>query len=106
MAFPYVSGAFSLVYSLARRDVPVACARGVFDRALREHGNRQAVLFLSRLIVLGGEWPRLPFTARIERAHSYRARSASKKGTWPRPEPFLIRVTSQLGGEVGLEKRG
>jgi hypothetical protein len=32
-----------------------------------------------------GEWPRLPFTARIERAHSYRARSASKKGTWPLP---------------------
>ena len=30
-----------------------------------------------------GERPRLPFTARIERAHSYRARSASKKGTWP-----------------------
>ena len=28
---------------------------------------------------------RLPFTARIERAHSYRARSASKKGTWPLP---------------------
>ena len=25
------------------------------------------------------EWPRLPFTARIERAYSYRARSASKK---------------------------
>ena len=32
-----------------------------------------------------GEWPRLPFTARIERAHSDRARSASKKGTWPLP---------------------
>ena len=31
------------------------------------------------------EWPRLPVTARIERAHSYRARSASKKGTWPLP---------------------
>ena len=31
------------------------------------------------------EWPRLPFTARIERAHSYRARSASKEGTWPLP---------------------
>ena len=31
------------------------------------------------------EWPRLPFTARIERAHSYCARSASKKGTWPLP---------------------
>ncbi len=28
------------------------------------------------------EWPRLPFTARIERALFYRARSASKKGTW------------------------
>jgi hypothetical protein len=28
------------------------------------------------------EWPRLPFTARIGRAHSDRARSASKKGTW------------------------
>jgi hypothetical protein len=31
------------------------------------------------------ERPRLPFTARIGRAHSYRARSASKKGTWPLP---------------------
>ena len=28
------------------------------------------------------EWPKLPSTARIERAHSYRARSASKEGTW------------------------
>jgi hypothetical protein len=27
----------------------------------------------------------LPFTTRIERAHSYRARSGSKKGTWPLP---------------------
>ena len=35
------------------------------------------------------EWPRLPFTARIERAHSYRARSASKKGTWPLPPPLF-----------------
>ena len=34
------------------------------------------------LHVLQKEWPRLPFTARIGRAHSYRARSASKKGTW------------------------
>ena len=32
-----------------------------------------------------GEWPRLPFTARIERARFHRARSASKKGTWPLP---------------------
>jgi hypothetical protein len=38
----------------------------------------------------GREWPRLPFTARIERAHSDRARSASKKGTWPLPlRPFF-----------------
>ena len=40
------------------------------------------------------EWPRLPFTARIERAHSYRARSASKKGTWPLPHLFPIFATS------------
>ena len=32
-----------------------------------------------------GERPRLPFTARIERALFHRARSASKKGTWPFP---------------------
>src|SRR5437879_9689902 len=32
-----------------------------------------------------GEWPRPPFTARIERAQFHRARSASKKGTWPLP---------------------
>src|SRR5688572_12128290 len=35
-----------------------------------------------------GEWTRLPFTARIERAHSYRARSARKEGTWPLPPPL------------------
>jgi hypothetical protein len=32
-----------------------------------------------------GEGPRLPSTARIERAQSHRARSASKEGTWPLP---------------------
>ena len=32
-----------------------------------------------------GEWPRLPSTARIERAPFHRARSASKEGTWPLP---------------------
>jgi hypothetical protein len=31
------------------------------------------------------EWPRLPFTARIGRAQFHRARSASKKDTWPLP---------------------
>jgi hypothetical protein len=40
------------------------------------------------------EWPRLPFTARIERAHSYRARSASKKGTWPLPAPPLTALST------------
>ena len=35
---------------------------------------------------------RTAFTARIERAHSYRARSASKKGTWP----FLIPIFPRL----------
>jgi len=44
-----------------------------------EHGPSNS-LFLSL-----GEWPRLPFTARIERAQFHRARSASKKGTWPLP---------------------
>src|SRR5207253_10129504 len=32
-----------------------------------------------------GEWPRLPSTARIERAPFHRARSASKEGTWLLP---------------------
>jgi hypothetical protein len=32
-----------------------------------------------------GEWPRLPSTARIGRAQFHRARSASKKDTWPLP---------------------
>ena len=31
------------------------------------------------------EWPRLPSTARIERAQFHRARSASKEGTWLLP---------------------
>ncbi len=31
------------------------------------------------------EWPRLPFTARIERAQFHRARSASRKGAWSLP---------------------
>jgi hypothetical protein len=31
------------------------------------------------------EWPRLPSTAGMERAHSHCARSASKEGAWPLP---------------------
>src|SRR6185503_17091246 len=36
------------------------------------------------------EWPRLSFTARIGRAHSDRARSASKNGAWPLPSSSLF----------------
>jgi hypothetical protein len=49
----------------------------------REHRTNVGVLPSFDLSL--GEWPRLPFTERIERAHSYRARSASKKDTWPLP---------------------
>ncbi len=37
---------------------------------------------------------RLPLTARIERAQWYRARSASKKGTWLCPPPSLLQKQS------------
>ena len=45
------------------------------------------------------EWPRLPFTARVERAPSERARSASKKGTWPHPfpPPGLLVISREWG---------
>ncbi len=51
-----------------------------------------------------GEWPRLPFTARIERAPFHRARSASKKGTWPLPSLLvdffsLLLIVSRLPAE-------
>ena len=59
---------FSPAHPLARRDVPLARAR--------------AFQFAKPLF---REWPRLPFTARIERAQFHRARSASKEGTWPLP---------------------
>jgi len=45
---------------------------------------RPTMVFLS-LPLLGGEWPRLPSTARIGRVQFHRARSASKEGTWPLP---------------------
>ena len=64
--------AFSPAHPLARRDVPLARARAFQFAKPRFR-----------------EWPRLPFTARIERAQFHRARSASKKGTWPLPpHPF------------------
>ena len=51
------------------------------DRALREH--RESPGFPHFFFPgIGREWPRMPSTARIERAHSDCVRSASKEGTW------------------------
>ena len=50
------------------------------------------------------EWPRLPFTARIERAQCHRARSASKKGTWPLPS-LLADFFSSLRGKRLISHR-
>ena len=45
---------------------------------------------------------RVGSTARIERAHSYRARSASKEGTWPLPfSPFLPQTVGEAIISVG-----
>jgi hypothetical protein len=46
---------------------------------------------------------RLPLTARIERAHSYRARSASKKGTWPLLPSSLTRKRSGDYSQIPIE---
>ncbi len=43
----------------------------------------------------------MPCSARIERAHSHRARSASKKGTWPLLSSLIAespRVTTSHSG--------
>jgi len=53
-------------------------ARRMLKKAVQRGPSKS--LYLS-----SGKWPRLPFTARIERAPFHRARSASKKGTWPLP---------------------
>jgi hypothetical protein len=42
-----------------------------------------------------GEWPRLPFTARIERPLLHRGGSASKKGTWP-PRALLLALNRHV----------
>ena len=52
---------------------------GLIDLLLRASNDVLPFPYLPFL----GKWPRLPFTARIERAHSHCARSASKKGTQP-----------------------
>jgi len=84
-----------------------SCARptrGVHDRALRGHRGLSGSIPSSTLHIDQRERPRLPFTARIERAHSYRARSASKKGTWPLPphplSHILVAVKATLSYEL------
>jgi hypothetical protein len=50
-------------------------------------------------VLRASKWPRGPFTARMERALFYRARSASKKDTWPLPVPSkLARYLFSDGG--------
>ena len=49
------------------------------------------------------EWPRLPFTARIERAQFHRARSASKKGTWPFPCSIFQRSLIEALADFGRQ---
>ena len=64
---------------------------------VRPANEAHPILYLAIL----REWPRLPLTARIERAHSYRARSASKKGTWSLPSrpSKLARYLSGTGAD-------
>ena len=86
-------------------DISPAQLRTSFSPALHWHAETCQLPWrgLSDFLRLSWrEWPRLPFTARIERAHSYRARSASKKVTWSlplillRPRVARARGSSQL----------
>ena len=43
------------------------------------------MILQSSLVIFSGMGADRSSTARVERAHSYRARSAIKKGTWPLP---------------------
>jgi len=51
---------------------------------------------------IGGQ-TRPPFTARIERTLFHRARSASKKSTWPLPASSLTRKRSGYYSENPIE---
>ena len=63
--------------------------RRLFKKAVQQGPSNSHYLSI-------GERPRLFFTARIERAQFYRARSASKKGTWPLPSPLLADFFNSL----------
>jgi hypothetical protein len=72
---PPLRATFSPAHPLARRAVPLARARA-FQSSIS-------------LCLSVGEWPRLPFTARIERPLFHRGGFASKNETWPLPAILL-----------------
>ena len=76
----------------------IAGSRGGWDAPLRAP-KLETLSSSSDFPFPQGEWPRLPFTARIERAQFHRARSASKKGTWPLPPslPSSLVISSGMG---------
>jgi len=74
----------SPMYHMGKNDVKTSTTLS----RLRKNLDCAQNPMLSWSLPLLGEWPRVPFTARIERAQFHRARSASKKGTWPLP-PLL-----------------
>jgi hypothetical protein len=73
------------ISSFGRNQAHLLQKGSLVDPRMRFKTKAFCFLLTPSHLSLGREWPRLPFTARIERAHSYRARSASKKGTWPLP---------------------
>jgi hypothetical protein len=83
---PRLHASFSPAQPGARREVLFSRASTLLSPTFRKYGAHQAVPF-SNFSPLRPqrEWPRLPFTARIERPRFHRGGSASKKGTWPLP---------------------
>src|ERR1700752_3960632 len=86
--------AFSPPHPLACRDMPLALARASRDRALREHRRSSAstppLRELSLPLFHFQGQPGRSSIARVERAHSYRARSASRRTTrLPYPLPIF-----------------
>ena len=81
---------------------PTSPQSGLVDPRLRASNEHVLILYISLL----GEWPRLPFTARIERAQFHRARSASKKGPGRSPSLIQARLFSSQGwGLIDLPLR-
>ena len=69
----------------------------------RAHRTKYKMILPSLLVCLQQGVAGLSFTARVERAHSYRARSASKKDGLVAPCPFLpSSLVSPQGGGLDL----